>query len=430
MGVDKSIVGLFLLNKEDKMTHSEKMLMAISDGDLVEAQLAFEEALKHDEPDMLMALAGQLMGAGFLEEAEQVLLKLHHEFPTEGSILISLAEIAIENDQTDQAFEYLEAINKTDDYYVDSLLVLADLYQVLGVPEVSEKKIKEAKAILPDEPVLTLALAELYFTMDRFQEAVTLYKQLIVSELPEGVSVNDRLGAALSMLGEFEEALPYLEEANQEEQTDHRLFQLAITYIQVKDNEKAIQLLEQLKVLNPTYEGVYLPLASCLLDEGRHPEAEAVIAEGLSQNPYSLDLYHLASDNAFRLGKVAEAEEYLRKAIALEEDKEISLIKLGNLLLSDERFEEVLDTLSELANSSQGQVYWTMAQAHVGLEQFTEAATLYEQAFVGLKDDPEFLKDFGLFLRDEGQMARAEELLGLYLEFEPEDFDIQDLLTN
>lgn len=412
------------------MTHSEKMLTAISEGDLVEAQLAFVEALKQDTPDMLMALSEQLIGAGFLEEAQQALEKLHHDYPSEGSVLISLAEIAIENDQTEEAFTYLEMIGKDDDYYVDSLLVLADLYQVLGVPEVSEQKIKEAKKFLPEEPVLNLALAELYFSMDRFQEATVLYKQLATMDLPEGVVIADRLGATLSMLGEFEEAIPYLEEANLEEQTDHRMFQLAITYIQVKDNERAIQLLEQLKVLNPTYEGVYLPLASCLLDEGNHPQAEIILAEGLSQNPYSVDLYHLASDNAFRLGKLPDAEEYLRKAIALEEDKEISLIKLANLLLTDDRFEETLETLSELSQSNQGHVYWTMAQAYVGLENYSEASRYYEQAFNDLKEEPDYLKDFGLFLREEGQQERGKELLTLYLDYAPDDFDIHDLIND
>lgn len=410
------------------MSNSEQMLEAIGAGDLVEAQLAFEAALKEDQPDVLMQLAGQLMAAGFLEEAKLTLEKLEANFPEEGSILISLAEIAIEDDKTEEAFEYLEKIPKDDNYYVESLLVLADLYQVLGVPEVSEKKIKEAKVILPQEPILDLALAELYFTLDRFQEAVELYQKLNESDLPEGVSIDDRIGSALSMLGEFEEAIPYLEKANSDEQTDHRLFQLAITYIQIKEREKAIHLLEQLKIINPSYEGVYLPLASCLLDEERNPEAEAVIAEGLSQNPYSLDLYHLASDNAFRLGKIPDAEEYLRKAIALEEDKEISLMKLANLLLVDERFEESIETLTDVADASQGHVYWTMAQAYNGLEQFDLANKNYLLALEGMSNEPEFLKDYGLFLREEGQIAEAEKMLKAYLSIEPNDDEIFDLL--
>lgn len=39
----------------------------------------------------------------------------------------------------------------------------ADLYQVLGIPEVSEAKLLQAKTIAPEEPLITFALAELHF---------------------------------------------------------------------------------------------------------------------------------------------------------------------------------------------------------------------------------------------------------------------------
>ncbi len=56
------------------------------------------------------------------------------------------------------------------------------------------------------------------------------------------ISLNERLGSSYSMLGDFEEAVPYLEAAVKEEQTDDRLFQLAFTYLQLHENQKAITL--------------------------------------------------------------------------------------------------------------------------------------------------------------------------------------------
>src|SRR5699024_12059727 len=52
-----------------------------------------------------------------------------------------------------------------------ALLILADLYQVLGMTEVSEAKLKEAARILPDESLIEFALAELYFSINKFDEA-------------------------------------------------------------------------------------------------------------------------------------------------------------------------------------------------------------------------------------------------------------------
>ncbi len=60
-------------------------------------------------------------------------------------------------------------MDKESDYYPQSLLAIADLYQVIGIPEVSEAKLKEAAGLLPDEPLIQFALAELYFFSRSFQ---------------------------------------------------------------------------------------------------------------------------------------------------------------------------------------------------------------------------------------------------------------------
>ncbi|MBP1040604.1 tetratricopeptide repeat protein [Vagococcus sp. BWB3-3] len=411
-------------------SYSEQMLNAISDNDLIEAQLKFEEALRSDAPDILAQLGEQLLGAGFLEEATTVFKQLLEAYPEELGLNIPLAEIAIENGEMEVAFDCLENIPNDHPSYVESLLVIADMYQMMGVPEVSEKKIKEAQQLMPGEPILILALAELYYASDKFVEAIAIYESLLAKEASEELEINlyERLGSSLSMIGEFEEAIPYLEHALEDEQTDQRLFLLGVTYIQLGEREKAISLLQQLQVLNPSFEAVYLPLASALLDEELLEEAEQVMAEGLKQNPYGIDLYHLASDNAYRLGKIAEAEEYMRKAVNLEEDKEFSLIKLSNILLADERFEEVVETLAGLENSNQPHANWSLAQAYNELEEFKLAAENYDKAAEALGHEADFLKDYGLFLRAEGRTAEAKRILTHYLEHAPGDLEIYQFL--
>ncbi|VFA67001.1 tetratricopeptide repeat family protein [Enterococcus saccharolyticus] len=43
------------------------------------------------------------------------------------------------------------------------------------------------------------------------------------------------------MAGKFEEAIEYLEASLAEDQTDDRLFQTALVYLQLKENEHAIR---------------------------------------------------------------------------------------------------------------------------------------------------------------------------------------------
>src|SRR5699024_12769564 len=80
-----------------------------------------------------------------------------------------------------------------------ALLILADLYQVLGMTEVSEAKLKEAARILPDESLIEFALAELYFSINKFDEAQFIYHRLLAKgeTAINNVSLQERLGTSL-----------------------------------------------------------------------------------------------------------------------------------------------------------------------------------------------------------------------------------------
>ena len=106
------------------------------------------------------------------------------------------------------------------------------------------------------------------------------------------------------MLGDFEEAVPYLEAAVKEEQTDDRLFQLAFTYLQLHENQKPLRC-SAIKTLNPHYQSLYLYLAEALQEEEQLEEAKAVIEEGIAENPFQVELYQFASENAYRLHDIA-----------------------------------------------------------------------------------------------------------------------------
>ena len=407
-------------------TYSEKVLQAIHEENLAEAQLMLTKALYNDNEDILADLGDELLSLGFLEEAQRVFQELVSLFPEVDGLNIPLAEIAIEDNRIDDAFEYLEKIAKDSDSYVQGLLVTADLYQVLGIPEVSESKLKEAQQLMPDETLIVFALGELYFTNGQFKEAIEAYQELLNKEVTtiSSVSINERLGSSLSMLGEFEESIPYFEHALREGQTDDRLFQLAFTYIQLEDNQKAIILLQQLRMLNPHYHSLYLFLAEALQEEEMLTEAKEVLEEGIKENPYQVELYQFASENAYRLHDVQRAESLLIEALALEEKKDETLLTLSNLYLNEERFEEVIESLKQMEETNHPYAEWNLAHAYNALENFDLAKSHYQKAAQELSHEPEFLKEYGLFLREEGEIDSSREFLQKYLQYEPTDSEV------
>ena len=122
-------------------TYSEKMLQALAAENLADAQLNFAKALQSDQNEVLAELGEELIQIGFLEEAREVFDTLQERDPENEEWLLSLAEIAMENDQIDEAFDYLDRITPQSSFYPRALLISADLYQLIGIPEVSEAKL-------------------------------------------------------------------------------------------------------------------------------------------------------------------------------------------------------------------------------------------------------------------------------------------------
>ncbi|MCF1684987.1 tetratricopeptide repeat protein [Tetragenococcus halophilus] len=414
------------------MTYSEKMLDALDQEDFAEAQLQLNQAIKEDNEDILEELGESLLSIGFLEEAKQVFENLKSRHPEQKENNLPLAEIAVENNETDAALELLEAIGPDSELYPQALLVTADLYQVLGIPEVSESKLKEASRILPDEALIQFALAELYLSMDRFNEAAFIYQHLL--ELGEeeinNVSIRERLGTTLSLEGDFENAVEYLEASLEEGETDERLFQTAFVYRQLKDNDKSIRYLQELRGLNPQYRALYLPLAESLQEEELVEEAQTVIEEGIQENPYQVDLYHFASENSYRLHDAKKAEDYLLQALELGEKTEETLLTLSNLYINEERFEEAIKTVKQMEDTQNPYALWNLAHAYNELEDFEQASQYYEQASVELKHEPDFMKEYGIFLREEGRLEEAKSYLSHYLEHEPGDMEAESILDD
>lgn len=415
------------------MTESEKVLAALQNDDLVSAQVALQTALRTDSKECLAELGEDLQQLGFLEESKEIFEDLVKKYPEEDTYHLPLAEIAIEDDDLEQAFTELEKIPKSSENYVAALLVTADLYQLLNIPEVSEAKLQEAQKIAPQEVLIPYALGELYLGTDQFQKALDAFQQVRETnnnpQLSEDILI-EKIGYSLSMLGKFEEAIPFLEGAVKIKETDERLFQLALVLLQMKENEQAIYYLQKLRALNPQYQAVYLQLAQVLQEEEQIEEAQQIIEEGIHENPYQVELYYFASENAYRLHDIKKAEQFLKDALAIGERTDDTLLLLSNLYVEEGFFEEAIHAVAQMEDQDQPFALWNRAKAHSELEEFNEAANYYELANEHLHHEIDFMREYGIFLREEGRLEEAKRVLAHYLSHEPGDLEIQSILDD
>lgn len=148
------------------------MLDHIEEGTMDQAQKDFAWALRKDDDDTLYSLAEELYALGLTNQAQRTYLKLLDRYPQEDELRTALAEIAIDNGDNDEALSYLSQIQPSSPAYLQSLLVQADLYQTEEQFEITEAKLNEAYRMAPDEPAVLFALAEYYYLIGKFQEAI------------------------------------------------------------------------------------------------------------------------------------------------------------------------------------------------------------------------------------------------------------------
>ncbi|MDR3156621.1 MAG: tetratricopeptide repeat protein [Lactobacillales bacterium] len=407
------------------MNKNKELKDALLDGNSMQAKKFLKQILENDSPEELVSLAEELKRLGFIAEEKQIYEWLLQKFPDELEWYLSLAEIAIEEGETDEAFSYLDKIPEESSLYISSLMMQADIYQLLEIPEVSEAKLKRALEIEPDEPLLNLALAEIYYEQGRFQNAISLYALLPEEWLREetGVCLYERIGSAYSMDGHFEAAIEFLEKALDQPKANREniLTRLGALYLQMKETERAIQLYSELHSMCPLSSEYILPFARALVSDGNLESAHEVIDYGISENPYQVDYYLYASKIAYQKNDKKQAEEYLLRALKLDE-KDMVLLSLLNLYVEQERFNDAVMAYQDMEEEN-ALACWLVAKAYLGLEDYKTANSFFKQALEEYKEDPEFLKEYVFFLREEGKFkeAKAWAILALKLQSDDEE---------
>ncbi len=241
------------------MDRVNKIISLLENGQHNEAIDEYNVVLTNGMPDEKFMLAEELFEFGFLTEAKSLVNSLLEIYPEEGELLVMLGEILVEAGDDEQAILELEKISEQDPSFGQSLLLLADLYQVQGLYEVCERKLLLAKQVLPEEVIIDFALGELFSEQGEVEKAIKSY-EIVLMEHHEiaGVSIHQRIAELLSASGAFEEALGHYDKALDDKLEINTLFGYAFTALQAGYNQTAIEKFEELRGLDPEYHSLYL----------------------------------------------------------------------------------------------------------------------------------------------------------------------------
>ncbi len=392
-----------------------------------DALMLLEKYLPTADDDKKYTIAEFYFQWGFLQESLEILHELIRRYPDENELKILLANIFIELEEDSEAIQLLNEIDKNDPVYEQALLLLADLYQVQGLFEVSESKLLEAKQLNPNEPIIDFALGELYFSTGDYKKSIIHYeKVLLETEEISQISINERLAESYASSGEYEIALKYF----QKEDSDNPdvLFKFGFTAYYADRKDIAINVWKKVIELDEHYHSVYYELAKAYYEEELLQEAFDTAEKGLKMDEYNKELYYFAGMLAYQLQKVSQSENYVRQAIVLDPDYKEALLFLINIFKQSDEQTKIVELLQDINELGAIDPLYDLelARAYNELEFYDKAAKSYQEAYHHLKDDSLFLKEYGYFLAEDGKLDEAIQVLEDYLQFEPSDVETID----
>ncbi|MEK5215448.1 tetratricopeptide repeat protein [Psychrobacillus sp. FSL H8-0487] len=406
------------------MDNFTPFIHAMEEGNIEKISTMLESFLLNGDPDEQYQLADLLTQSGFLQEAISILEHLQFLFPQENQLKIDQAQLYLEMDKEDEALEMLTTIEKTSDAYPQALLTLADYYQMLGLYEVAEQKINEALTLLPKEPLLLYAKGELLFETGRYLEAARVMEDLLPhQESLQAIDLSLKLAEIYSAGAAYEEAIPYYALALEKEVAPDVLFHAAYASFQVQQYETAAKQLEDLLQIDPDYFSGYMLLAETYAMLEKNEDALKAITDGIARDEFEKEYYLFAGKISLKLGKVKEAETFLREAIALDPEYMDAIFILSSLYSTEEKDEELVELYETLKQEhfEWSAMYPFLATAYERLELYEKAYEFYQLAYTEHIEDVPFLEKYVYFLLEEGKRAEAKEVVLILQKLQPEN---------
>lgn len=405
------------------MNQLDKIEALIASGQTEEGLAMLKKLSASEDADHLFGAAQIYQQYGFLDEAEKLYEHLLGQYPDDSGVLLNYAELLIDKSEEDRAIHCLEKIGPSDPGYLAAQLQLADVYQLEGLFEVAEAKLLGALKQAHDEPVLLAALGEFYLSVGDAREAIPYLEK--VRKCPELADRNIelKLAEALSLCGEFEQSVNAYRRGLKKKKTLDGLFGYAMTLTRIGRYQKAIQVLEELKKMDPGYSTLYPLLAKAYEHEKMTDEALRTVEEGLSEDEFNERLLEEAGHLAVKLHDTEKAMHYYQTIVARDPEHREAMTKLVELKAAGEDYDGIIDLL-ETETPDDPLLTWFLATAYYRTEKWDKAGACYAACRAAFKNNPEFLQEYGEYLRERGKLQESLQMLKRAAALDPGNQDL------
>ena len=299
-------------------------------------------------------------------------------------------------------------------------------YEATSSAEYATKAIdayKKAYALDPKSPVIGERLAEMYWKAQRTKEAENEARE-ILKRNPDDVQSRRLLGRIyLRSLGDVNagngqsetasRAIEQFREINRLDPSDtESALWLARLYRLKNEHDKAEQVLQGILKTDPENEPAVEQLTQLLMDEGKAPEAVALL-EGITKHSPTPVLLDLLGDAYTQAHELPKAEQAYRSAAEIDPSELSHQRGLGQTLLAEEKYPEALKVYQKLSDlmPDDSDVYLRIAQIFRELHQLDKAEENLVKARQYAPGSLEVMYNEGMLYESQGRYEDAIRVL-------------------
>ena len=396
----------------DPWTHVAMGNFLAAQGEIDQANAYFQTALalQWNTTSAYRGISSIYRDLGELSEAGKTLTKAVQVRPMEGISRVALAELLLQQDQWDAAFEQLKFAIEFDPGYRPAYTVLGNTYLRLGNDMEAEAVYRQLVETFPMFPDGYLGLGDVYEGRGEFDKAMTIYHQALGRVAP---NLSGKLLLAQADLykrqGQFDAALQaYRESLTNQPMLISGYVELSRFYAHLGDFTSAIRVLETGLALMPASPELNLALGQIQIEQGDIPAALNTYNTAL-QYPDSNSVAIALATLYASLGQPERAWGEIMRAHQRWPGNVEILAASTTLAVDTGHPEASLSLALELISLAPGRAtaWLALGNAYAGLAQFERAETAYSRAVQVEPGDSNAWFVFGEFLIKRGETERA-----------------------
>lgn len=389
-----------------------------------EALEAYEKAVLCDEDTLYIKrkLAILLIKMDRKEQAANILEQIVSSYPkdTENRVLLAKVYSSLGRNN-DAVVIYQELLEIKEDH--DTLLMLGTLYAQNGEYDKAQEILNRLIRLEGDSYLAHYYLARLYRELQYYDKAAASYEKALALNWFERLAYE--VAEFYEDQKEYDKAIVVYRRIIEEGDTgDMAKTRLVNLYLTLEENDKALELLRDLRTIVPEAHNIDITISRILLSQEKYEEAIMILEDVLQTNPeltvvrYLLGLAYYRNEqntkaeNALKLipteSSLYEDSIFLRVKILSEKDDHPGAMELLQVQVAD-------------SGTRKPSYYVLLASLYRENDQAELGRETYEQALKLYPDDVDLLYNYGIFLERTGEQDKAMARMQAVLALDPDN---------